>query len=158
MISGYIYANAGEGESTTDVVFGGHNIIAENGTILEETKRFVNETIYSEFDIERIVSERRKNTTFQMSEDYNELIHVPFSLDVVDTELTRKIAASPFVPNDEYYVEEYSYAEEQGIDRCKSEGDYIPLRSKLCLILGVNLGVKNKKSPPYCRTEGFLEV
>ncbi len=101
LISGYIYANAGEGESTTDVVFGGHNIIAENGTILEETKRFVNETIYSEFDIERIVSERRKNTTFQMSEDYNELIHVPFSLDVVDTKLTRKIAASPFVPNDE---------------------------------------------------------
>ena len=101
LIAGYIYANAGEGESTTDVVFGGHNIIAENGTILEETKRFTNETIYSEFDIERIVSERRKNTTFQMSEDYNELIHVPFSLDVVDTELTRKIAASPFVPNDE---------------------------------------------------------
>ena len=57
-----------------------------------------------------------KNTTFQMSEDYNELIHVPFSLDVVNTELTRKIAASPFVPNDEYYVEEYSYAEEQGIN------------------------------------------
>ena len=101
LISGYIYANAGEGESTTDVVFGGHNIIAENGTILEETKRFENETIYSEIDIERIVSERRKNTTFQMSEHYDELIHVPFSLDVVDTELTRKFAASPFVPSDE---------------------------------------------------------
>ena len=101
LISGYVYANAGEGESTTDVVFGGHNIIAENGTILEETKRFENETIYSELDIERIVSERRKNTTFQMSEHYDELIHVPFSLDVVETELTRKIAASPFVPTNE---------------------------------------------------------
>ena len=101
LISGYVYANAGEGESTTDVVFGGHNIIAENGTILKETKRFANETIYSEFDIERIVSERRKNTTFQMSSHYDELIHVPFSLEVVDTELTRKFAASPFVPSDE---------------------------------------------------------
>ena len=106
LISGYIYANAGEGESTTDVVFGGHNIIAENGTILEKTKRFVNETIYSEFDIERIVSERRKNTTFQMSEHYGELIHVPFSLDMVDTKLTRTFAASPFVPTDEHLKKE----------------------------------------------------
>ncbi len=40
LISGYIYANAGEGESTTDLVFGGHNLIAENGTILAEAKRF----------------------------------------------------------------------------------------------------------------------
>ncbi len=101
LIAGYIYANAGEGESTTDGVFGGHNIIAENGSILEETKRFANATIYSELDIDRIVSERRKNTTFQMSEHYGELIHVPFSLEVAETELTRKIAVSPFVPSDE---------------------------------------------------------
>lgn len=38
LIAGYVYANAGDGESTTDVVFGGHNIIAENGTILKEAK------------------------------------------------------------------------------------------------------------------------
>ena len=101
LIAGYIYANAGEGESTTDVVFGGHNIIAENGSILEETRRFVNESIYSEFDIERIVSERRKNTTFQMSDRHADLIHVPFSLEMEDVQLTRKIAASPFVPADE---------------------------------------------------------
>ena len=101
LISGYIYANAGEGESTTDVVFGGHNIIAENGSILEETRRFVNETIYSEFDIERIVSERRKNTTFQMSDKHEDLIHIPFSLEMEDVALTRKIPASPFVPSDE---------------------------------------------------------
>ena len=65
LIAGYVYANAGEGESTTDVVFGGHNIIAENGTILKESERYHNEIIYSEFDIRRLVSERRKNTTFQ---------------------------------------------------------------------------------------------
>ena len=101
LIAGYVYANAGEGESTTDVVFGGHNIIAENGTILKEAKRFENETIYSEIDIERIVSERRKNTTFQMSENHGELIKVPFSLNLKETKLTRSFAMLPFVPNDE---------------------------------------------------------
>ena len=65
LIAGYIYANAGEGESTTDLVFGGHNIIAENGTILKESSRYVNEIIYSEIDLQRITGERRKNTTFQ---------------------------------------------------------------------------------------------
>ena len=60
LIAGYIYANAGEGESTTDLVFGGHNIIAENGTILKESNRYRNEIIYSEFDLERITGERRK--------------------------------------------------------------------------------------------------
>ena len=65
LIAGYIYANAGEGESTTDLVFGGHNIIAENGTILKEAKRFKNDIIYTEIDIQRLISERRKNTTFQ---------------------------------------------------------------------------------------------
>ena len=45
LIAGYVYANAGDGESTTDVVFGGHNIIAENGSILSESERFMNQTI-----------------------------------------------------------------------------------------------------------------
>ena len=101
LISGYVYANAGEGESTTDVVFGGHSIIAENGTVLNEAARYVNETIYSEIDIDRIVSERRKNTTFQMSDKFEELIHIPFSLQIEETKLTRTFAASPFVPEDE---------------------------------------------------------
>ena len=101
LISGYVYANAGDGESTTDVVFGGHSIIAENGTILSEAKRFVNDTIYSEIDVDRIVSERRRNTTFQMSDRYDELIHVPFSIEVEETALTRKFEMLPFVPEDE---------------------------------------------------------
>ncbi len=98
LMAGYIYANAGEGESTTDIVFGGHNIIAENGTILAEAARFVNDTIYSEIDIERIVGERRKNTTFQMSDRDEELIHVSFSLEISETTLTRRIDPLPFVP------------------------------------------------------------
>ncbi len=98
LIAGYIYANAGEGESTTDLVFGGHNVIAENGTVLNESELFVNDIIYSELDIKRIVSERRKNTTFQISDKYDKLIHVPFSLEIKETTLTRTFGAFPFVP------------------------------------------------------------
>ena len=99
LIAGYVYANAGEGESTTDVVFGGHNIIAENGVVLEEATRFINDTIYTEIDIERIVSERRNNTTFQMSDKYDQLIHVPFSMKLEETKLTRTFHPMPFVPS-----------------------------------------------------------
>jgi len=99
LICGYVYANAGEGESTTDLVFGGHNIIAENGIVLEQATRFINDTIYSEIDIQRIIGERRKNTTFQMSEAYDELIHVPFSLEIEETKLTRTFSPMPFVPS-----------------------------------------------------------
>ena len=56
LIAGYIYANAGEGESTTDLVFGGHNMIAENGTILAVSRRFENGIIYSELDVNRLAS------------------------------------------------------------------------------------------------------
>ena len=100
LISGYIYANAGEGESTTDLVFGGHNIIAENGTILKESSRYVNEIIYSEIDLQRITGERRKNTTFQPL--YEEtLVRVPFTVEETKTFLTRTFPKKPFVPSDE---------------------------------------------------------
>ena len=100
LISGYIYANAGEGESTTDLVFGGHNIIAENGTILKESSRYVNEIIYSEIDLQRITGERRKNTTFQLL-DEETLVRVPFTVEETKTFLTRTFPKKPFVPSDE---------------------------------------------------------
>lgn len=100
LISGYIYANAGEGESTTDLVFGGHNIIAENGTILKESSRYVNEIIYSEIDLQRITGERRKNTTFQPL-DEETLVRVPFTIEETKTFLTRTFPKKPFVPSDE---------------------------------------------------------
>ena len=102
LICGYIYANAGFGESTTDIVFGGHNIIAENGAILEESAKFSNEIIYSEIDVKRLISERRKNTTF--SPDENEILDLPvinFDLKMEDTVLTRVFPLNPFVPQDE---------------------------------------------------------
>ena len=100
LIAGYIYANAGEGESTTDVVFGGHNIVAENGAVLKEAGRYQNEIIYSEFDLKRIVSERRKNTTFQADAN-GTLMRVPFTVGREEVQLTRVFPKKPFVPSDE---------------------------------------------------------
>lgn len=108
LISGYIYANAGEGESTTDLVFGGHNIIAENGMVLNAAKRFENGVIYSEIDVKRIVSERRKNTTFQTAGERN-LIRIPFYIEEEETSLTRVFPSRPFVPS----------AEEERAKRCE---------------------------------------
>ena len=98
LICGYIYANAGEGESTTDLVFAGHNLIAENGMILKASERFKNGAIYSEIDLKRILSERRKNTTFKPV-DKPTLRRIPFQMEVEETTLTRKIPSSPFVPS-----------------------------------------------------------
>ena len=98
LLCGYIYASAGNGESTQDVVFSGHNIIAENGTILKEAKRFANETIYSVLDMSRLVGERRKNTTWQSEEKENYQV-IPFHLNVTETKLERFIDANPFVPD-----------------------------------------------------------
>lgn len=102
LVCGYVYANAGEGESTQDLVFGGHNIIAENGTCLAVSKRFQNETIYADMDLERLVHERRRMTTHPHStplypDDYME---IKFELQAEELELRRYIDSAPFVPND----------------------------------------------------------
>lgn len=69
LVCGYIYANAGEGESTQDLVFGGQNIIAENGTCLVQSDRFKNACICADMDLGRIISERRRMTTFKDEEN-----------------------------------------------------------------------------------------
>ena len=100
LISAYLYASAGEGESTQDVVFGGHNLIAENGSILAEAARFGNETIYSDIDVQRLTTERRRMGTFgQEPEEQYQVI--PFALKKVETELDRTFWRMPFVPADE---------------------------------------------------------
>ena len=100
LICGYVYANAGEGESTQDLVFGGHNLIAENGTILAEAKRFSNGIIYTEFDVQKIANERRKNTTFTETQEHV-LPRIPFGLEQTETILTRTFPSRPFVPRDD---------------------------------------------------------
>lgn len=99
MYGAYIYADAGYGESTTDLVFSGDNMIAENGTILARSERFTNQCVYSELDLERLVSERRKTTTYESKSDTEyAVVEVDFAIE--ETELTRKIAKLPFVPGD----------------------------------------------------------
>ncbi len=100
LLCGYIYASAGEGESTQDLVFGGHNLIAENGTILAQSKRFIGETIYSDIDVARIASERRRMGTFGQEPDIPYVV-VPFKLNVSETKLSRTFNNMPFVPRDE---------------------------------------------------------
>lgn len=99
MIAGYIYASAGEGESTQDIVFGGHNIIAENGTILSQAKRFQNQTLYADIDIHRIAHERRRMTTYQPKESKDYVI-IPVSMKKEQTAIIRTFPCMPFVPNE----------------------------------------------------------
>lgn len=100
LICGYIYASAGEGESTQDLVFGGHNLIAENGIILAQAKRFQCETVYGDLDIQRILSERRRMGTFGKEPQVSYAV-VSFSLKVEETRLERTFVSIPFVPSDE---------------------------------------------------------
>lgn len=101
LICGYVYASAGEGESTTDLVFSGHNLIAENGTLLKESQRFVNELIYTELDLKKLMSERRKMTTFHANKE-QPYVKTYFEYDQAivakDVSLSRTFAKSPFVP------------------------------------------------------------
>lgn len=98
-LTGYVYCGAGEGESTQDVVFGGHNIIAENGTILAQGKRFACETIYADIDIHKLRHERRRMNTF-MPEDEKEYLVIPVHMEQKDTMLDRAFDTMPFVPSD----------------------------------------------------------
>jgi len=97
LICGYVYTSAGEGESTQDLVFGGHNLIAENGIVLAQVKNFGCETIYSDLDIERILSDRRRMGTFGQ-EPAAAYVKVPFRLEVTEDRLDRKFMPLPFVP------------------------------------------------------------
>lgn len=100
LICGYIYASAGEGESTQDVVYGGHSLIAENGTLLKQTDKFSCQNIYSELDIHRLRSERRRMNSFAKSTE-NEYMLIPIALVREETFLTRTFEKQPFVPRNE---------------------------------------------------------
>ncbi len=100
LVCGYVYANAGEGESTADLVFSGHNMIAENGALLAE-RRFANGLIISEIDVDKLVAERRRRNTYVSSGNDPDIWRVQFDMDLVDTRLTRPISPTPFVPQDE---------------------------------------------------------
>ena len=98
LVCAYLYATAGEGESSTDLVFGGHNLICENGSVLAEARRFRNETIYADVDVKRLAAERRKMTTFPAADREGYRV-VSFNLKVEETHLKRVFPAKPFVPS-----------------------------------------------------------
>ena len=109
-ICGYVYASSGVHESTTDLVFGGHNLIAENGNLLAESTLFErkNSIVYGDLDFERIKFERTYGQNFEESTSaYSDRIHftnVPLSpvrlLDIHHDTLIRKYQKNPFVPAD----------------------------------------------------------
>lgn len=96
LLCGYVYTSSGEGESTSDVVFGAHQLIAENGTLLAE-RRFEQGLLISEIDVQRLAYERRRTRMFERIDQEN-VRKISFSLRLDDTELTRYIAPQPFVP------------------------------------------------------------
>ena len=100
LLAAYIYADAGEGESTQDVVYSGHHLICENGSVLAEAKRFTNEIIYADIDVQKLAAERRKMTSFPggQTDDYFEQ---EFSLEVKENKITRTFPKAPFVPDNQ---------------------------------------------------------
>ena len=106
-LAGYVYASAGFGESSTDLLFAGNGLIAENGVLLAKNERFSLEEqlIVSEIDVERLQHDRQKNSTFMQGLAHTELdtriITIPFELSKTTLKLTRSVYATPFVPTDE---------------------------------------------------------
>ncbi len=101
-VSGYIYADCGDGESTNDIVFSGHSLIAENGTVLAERKPFdstVGDMIVSEIDVERLSFDRRRMNTYR-AEKPESIWEITFDTAVEQTTLTRFVDPHPFVPAD----------------------------------------------------------
>lgn len=106
MLCGYVYATSGSGESSTDCTFSGANLIAEDGTILAEAEPFGDGFCTTEIDVERLVSERIKNTTFEpvnlASGLYPErYLDVEFDLNPVENHLDRVFSPTPFIPSDQ---------------------------------------------------------
>lgn len=113
LVAGYIYCSAGDGESTQDMVFSGHNIIAENGSILVESRLFENGITISEIDFKKLAFERRKISTYPASAEWDysskdsgfldkdNISRERFSLEMGETALTRKIAKTPFIPSNQ---------------------------------------------------------
>lgn len=96
LVCGYVYCNAGNGESTTDVVFSGQHIISENGTMIKESRGFDSELIYGDLDLKKLSSERRKMTTFKSYHNYETIY---FDSTNIDLNTTYYYDPHPFVPS-----------------------------------------------------------
>lgn len=97
----YMYANAGTGESTTDMVYSGHSIISENGALSAESERFSDGMIIFDTDLQKIESERKRSNTFQKSSPMQneQYTRVGFSIKKHPVDLQRYFSSTPFVPS-----------------------------------------------------------
>ena len=95
----YVYADAGEGESTTDLVFTGHNMIAENGALLAE-HRFSTGLTIADVDVQRLIYERRRLTPFPAVNTAG-LYRNEAAFTSCVTKLTRCVSPTPFIPENE---------------------------------------------------------
>jgi NAD+ synthase (glutamine-hydrolysing) len=100
LLCGYIYADAGHGESSTDMVFSGHNLICENGVVLAESPPFGDGWAMSEIDLNALSHDRRRMNTFGANDEG--YITIPFSLDSCCASLSRFIDPAPFVPSSKH--------------------------------------------------------
>lgn len=91
----YVYCSSAYGESTTDLVYGGHSLIASNGHIIAEKAPFDIGLLATEIDIERLINERRQNTSYQSA--IEKCLQIPFDLPLKTPDLRGKIAKNPFV-------------------------------------------------------------
>ena len=106
LFSAYIYADSSIGESTTDVVFAGQNIIAENSAIVAESKGFKENIIYADIDVQKLVNERKRITTFYSDNNTdNAVLDFTFDMKLKNTELTKEISQTPFIPTDKAELE-----------------------------------------------------
>ena len=103
LLCAYVYADGGPGESTTDMVFAGHDLIAENGTVLGESQLFTHGLTTADIDLERLVQERRRMNTWQDRRD-SAVVRVPFRYreeTLQNFQPRRKFSPAPFVPRDQ---------------------------------------------------------
>ncbi|MBO6147689.1 MAG: NAD(+) synthase [Lachnospiraceae bacterium] len=98
-VAAYVYASAGAGESSQDLVFGGHDIIAENGQILAESELFSEGVITADIDVERLMAERRRMNTFTENV-YDDYVRIPFLINPRTVDIKRNVPPLPFVPSD----------------------------------------------------------
>lgn len=100
LVCGYVYADAGEGESTTDLVFVGNNMVCEDGLCLASHSMKPDTLLVTELDLQRLEHERRIRNTFVTTND-KQYRYIGFDIELGETPLTREVDSHPFVPNDD---------------------------------------------------------
>ena len=110
LVCGYVYCDSGDGESTTDLVFSGHNIICENGSVIAESKPFEGGLAYGEIDVEKLYGERRRmSSSFFKQGSCEGYRFIEFTTDNSEGEINRVFPTLPFVPaNNELLAERTS--------------------------------------------------